>query len=182
MVRTCGFPIEKEVKKMIEITVKHNGSPKIGFEEFMVKTVTCDLDGEYCNEDCICSTCPKAIEYVKNEEENKLNYFIEEITPSEERLTRGGLGIINPGNTIVKYKTTDDIKIDGLFSDFDAFKKVSHGFEICTPINYPLLYSLQQLLKLGVPEYYMLRDTTYPCVAVYQNAAYVCAPVIEDDD
>jgi hypothetical protein len=159
-----------------------NGSMKIGFDEFQIETIICEIDGEDCDECCICSTCPKAIEHVKNGEENELNYFIDEITPSEDRITRGGLGMINPDNTIVQYKSPSDIKTDGIFSDFDTFKKVSHGYEICTPIHYPLLYSLQQLLNLGVPEYYMLRDITYPCVAVYQNAAYVCAPVIGDDD
>jgi len=34
---------------------------KIGFEEFQIKTVNCELDGEECNEGEICTYCPDAI-------------------------------------------------------------------------------------------------------------------------
>ncbi|WP_321417204.1 hypothetical protein [uncultured Methanomethylovorans sp.] len=33
----------------------------IGFEEFQVNTVTCEIDGEECDEWKICTTCKKAI-------------------------------------------------------------------------------------------------------------------------
>jgi hypothetical protein len=154
---------------------------KIGYEEFQVKTVRCEITGDECDEDEICTHCPIAKEYCRNHMHDEYEDMIQHLLPSADRPTKGGKGRIDPMNTLVKYSSVQDLKDDGILPDIESFKMIEHGYQVCTPVHFPRFYLLQQILNLGVPEYYLLRDHEWPVVAVYPDAVYVTAPEIEHD-